>query len=86
MDSEEKNNEQTPIQLNTNTNSDGLNHKDNTLNIQTENTPQNETRITKAEKFEMINKIFLSNSSFNKHTKEYFITRFQIILILKKAI
>ena len=85
MDSEEKNNEQTPIQLNTNTNSDDLNHKDNTLNIQTENTPQNETRITKAEKFEMINKIFLSNSSFNKHTKEYFITRFQIILILKKS-
>ena len=85
MDSEEKNNEQTPIQLNTNTNSDDLNHKDNTLNIQTENTPQNETRITKAEKFEMINKIFLSNSSFNKHTKEYFITRFQIILILKES-
>ena len=38
MDSEEKNEEQTPIQLNTNTNSDDLNHKDNTLNIQTENT------------------------------------------------
>ena len=33
----------------------------------------------------MINKIFLSNSSFNKHTKEYFLTRFQIILILKKS-
>ena len=85
MDSEEKNNESTPIQLNTNTISDDQNKKDNTLNIQTENNTQNETRITKAEKFEMINKIFLSNSSFNKHTKEYFITRFQIILILKKS-
>ena len=85
MDSEEKNNESTPIQLNTNTISDDQNQKDNTLNIQTENNPQNETRMTKAEKFEMINKIFLSNSSFNKHTKEYFITRFQIILILKKS-
>ena len=85
MDSEEKNNESTPIQLNTNTISDDQNKKDNALNIQTENNTQNETRITKAEKFEMINKIFLSNSSFNKHTKEYFITRFQIILILKKS-
>ena len=41
--------------------------------------------ISKAEKFEMLNKIFLTNSSFNKHTKEYFITRFQIILILKQS-
>ena len=41
--------------------------------------------ISKSEKFEMLNKIFLTNSSFNKHTKEYFITRFQIILILKQS-
>ena len=41
--------------------------------------------ISKAEKFEMLNKVFLTNSSFNKHTKEYFITRFQIILILKQS-
>ena len=33
----------------------------------------------------MLNKIFWTNSSFNKHTKEYFITRFQIILILKQS-
>ena len=41
--------------------------------------------ISKAEKFEMLNKIFLTNSSFNNHTKDYFITRFQIILILKQS-
>ena len=33
----------------------------------------------------MLNKVFLTNSTFNKHTKEYFITRFQIILILKQS-
>ena len=41
--------------------------------------------VSKSEKFDMLNKIFLTNSSFNKHTKEYFITRFQIILILKQS-
>ena len=85
MDSEEKTYEPTPIPLNTNTNSDDLFQRDDTLNIQTETNLQNAADITKAEKFEMINKIFLSNSSFNKDTKEYFITRFQIILILKKS-
>ena len=85
MDSEEKTYEPTPIPLNTNTNSDDLFQRDDTLNIQTETNLQNAAGITKAEKFEMINKIFLSNSSFNKDTKEYFITRFQIILILKKS-
>lgn len=43
------------------------------------------TGISKVEKLDMLNKIFLTNSSFNKHTKEYFITRFQIILILKQS-
>ena len=41
--------------------------------------------FSKTEKFEMLNKVFLTNSSFNKHTKEYFITRFQIILVLKQS-
>ena len=41
--------------------------------------------ISKSEKLDMIKKVFLTNSSFNKHTKEYFITRFQIILILKES-
>ena len=41
--------------------------------------------ISKSEKFDMLNKVFLTNSSFNKDTKEYFITRFQIILILRQS-
>ena len=89
MDSFEKSKEITTIPINTN--SDELNQREFTINmqtdnnIQTENNPQNVTSMTKAEKFEMMNKIFLSNASFNKHTKEYFLTRFQIILILKKS-
>ena len=90
MDSLEKSKELTTIPLNTN--SDELNQRENTINIQTDNNNlQNEnyhqtvTSMTKAEKLEMINKIFLSNASFNKHTKEYFLTRFQIILILDKS-
>ena len=83
MDSEYKNSEQTSIPLNKN--SYEINHKGNTLNLQTGNIKQDTNNISKTEKFEMMNKIFLSNSSFNKHTKEYFITRFQIILILRKS-
>ena len=89
MDSLEKSKEITTIPINTN--SDELNQKDFTINMQTdnneltENNTQNITSMTKAEKFEMLNKIFLSNASFNKHTKEYFLTRFQIILILKQS-
>ena len=83
MDSEYKNSEQTSIPLNKN--SYEINHKGNTLNLQTGNNKQETNNISKAEKYEMMNKIFLSNSSFNKHTKEYFITRFQIILILRKS-
>ena len=83
MDSEYKNSEQTSIPLNKN--SYEINHKGNTLNLQTGNNKQDTNNISKAEKYEMMNKIFLSNSSFNKHTKEYFITRFQIILILRKS-
>ena len=83
MDSEYKNSEQTSIPLNKN--SYEINHKGNTLNLQTANIKQDTNNISKTEKFEMMNKIFLSNSSFNKHTKEYFITRFQIILILRKS-
>ena len=90
MDSLEKSKELTTIPLNTN--SDELNQRENTINIQTdnnnlqnENNHQTVTSMTKAEKLEMINKIFLSNASFNKHTKEYFLTRFQIILILDKS-
>ena len=83
MDSEQKVIEQSTIQLNTN--SDEIYQKGNTINLQTENNNKNITDITKAEKYEMMNKIFISNSSFNKHTKEYFITRFQIILILRKS-
>ena len=90
MDSFDKSKELTTIPINTN--SDELNQREYTINIQTdnnnnqtENNPQNVTSMTKAEKIEMMNKIFLSNASFNKHTKEYFLTRFQIILILKKS-
>ena len=83
MDSEYKNSEQTSIPLNKNNYE--INHKGNTLNLQTGNNKQDTNNISKAEKYEMMNKIFLSNSSFNKHTKEYFITRFQIILILRKS-
>ena len=89
MDSLEKSKEITTIPINTN--SDELNQKEFTINMQTdnneltENNTQNITSMTKAEKFEMLNKIFLSNASFNKHTKEYFLTRFQIILILKQS-
>ena len=83
MDSEYKNSEQTSIPLNKNNYE--INHNGNTLNLQTGNNKQDTNNISKAEKYEMMNKIFLSNSSFNKHTKEYFITRFQIILILRKS-
>ena len=86
MYTEEKIEEKTPKAILTN--SQEINEQNNNnikMTTETENNPQNVTSITKAEKFEMINKIFLSNSSFNKHTKEYFITRFQIILILKNS-
>ena len=56
------------------------------IHVENENESQHgNSGISKSEKFEMLNKIFLTNSSFNKHTKEYFITRFQIILILKQS-
>ena len=56
------------------------------IHVESENESQHGNNgISKSEKFEMLNKIFLTNSSFNKHTKEYFITRFQIILILKQS-
>ena len=92
MDSEEKIQELTPIPLNTI--NDEINQRETTIvniptdnnnNIHTENNDHNITSITKSEKFEMINKIFLANSSFNKHTKEYFMTRFQIILLLQNS-
>ena len=59
------------------------NGRNNRINLDNENDTQHS--ISKSEKFDMLNKIFLTNSSFNKHTKEYFITRFQIILILKES-
>ena len=83
----EKSKEPTPIPLVTN--SDETNQKDFTINIQTDNNIKTDNNqnitTTKAEKLEMMNKIFLSNSSFNKQTKEYYLNRFQIILILKKS-
>ena len=83
MESEEKFQNPSPIPFITN--SDDLNQKDNTINVQTENSQQKISSITKAEKIEMINKIFLSNCSFNKKSKEFLISRLQIILILKKS-
>ena len=83
METEEKIEEQ--ISDTSRANKEGISTKNNKIIDETDNNSQNIPGITKAEKFEMINKIFLSNSSFNKHTKEYFITRFQIILILKKS-
>ena len=59
------------------------NGRNNRINLDDENNTQHS--ISKSEKFDMLNKVFLTNSSFNKHTKEYFITRFQIILILKES-
>ena len=53
--------------------------------IENEQDRSNNNVISKSDKIDMIKKIFLSNSSFNKHTKEYFMTRFQIILILKQS-
>jgi len=53
------------------------------MNLDNDNETHN--NISKSEKFGMLNKVFITNSSFNKHTKEYFITRFQIILILKES-
>ena len=50
-----------------------------------ENENDSQHGISKTEKLDMLKKVFLTNSSFNKHTKEYFITRFQIILILKQS-
>ena len=56
------------------------------IHVESENDSQHGGNgISKSEKFDMLNKVFLTNSSFNKHTKEYFITRFQIILILKQS-
>ena len=56
------------------------------IHIESENDSQHGGNgISKSEKFDMLNKVFLTNSSFNKYTKEYFITRFQIILILKQS-
>ena len=83
METEEKIEEQ--ISDTSRANKEEISTKNNKIIDETDNNSQNIPGITKAEKFEMINKIFLSNSSFNKHTKEYFITRFQIILILKKS-
>ena len=83
MESEEKFQNPSPIPLNTN--SDDLYRQDETINDQTENNQQKLSTITKSEKIEIINKIFLSNSSFNKQTKEFLISRFKIILILKKS-
>ena len=77
MESEEKFQNPSPIPFITN--SDDLNQKDNTINVQTENSQQKISSITKAEKIEMINKIFLSNCSFNKKSKEFLISRLQII-------
>ena len=57
--------------------------KRNRMNLDNENDSQQ--GMSKSEKIDMLSKIFLTNSSFNKHTKEYFITRFQIILILKQS-
>ena len=58
----------------------------NKIHIENENdSQQGGNGISKSEKFDMLNKVFLTNSSFNKHAKEYFITRFQIILILKQS-
>ena len=57
--------------------------KRNKMNLDNENDSQQ--GMSKSEKIDMLSKIFLTNSSFNKHTKEYFITRFQIILILKES-
>jgi hypothetical protein len=60
--------------------------KTSKMNIDNENDSQhNDHGVSKSEKIDMLKKIFLTNSSFNKHTKEYFITRFQIILILKQS-
>ena len=53
--------------------------------IENEQDRSNNNVISKSDKIDMIKKIFLSNSSFNKHTKEYFMTRFQIKLILKQS-
>ena len=83
MESEEKLQNPSPIPLNTN--SDDLYQRDETINDQTENNQQKLSTITRSEKIEIINKIFLSNSSFNKQTKEFLISRFKIILILKKS-
>ncbi len=55
----------------------------NKLNDENENDSQH--GIYRSEKLDMLKKVFLTNSSFNKHTKEYYITRFQIILILKQS-
>ena len=41
--------------------------------------------FTREDKLEMLNKIFLINSIFDTKVKEYFLTRFQIILILKES-
>ena len=41
--------------------------------------------VSKSKIFETLKKVFLTNASFNKSTKEYYITRFQIILILKQS-
>ena len=80
---------QEPTSIPLVTNSDETNQKDLTMNIQTDNNIKTDNNqnitTTKAEKIEMMNKIFLSNSSFNKQTKEYYLNRFQIILILKKS-
>ena len=40
---------------------------------------------SKSEKLDMLQKVFLTNASFNKKTKEYYLNRFQILQILKQC-
>ena len=83
MESEEKFQSPSPIPFITN--SEDLNQKGNTIKAHTEKIQQKVFSIIKTEKIEMINKIFLSNCSFNKKTNEFLISLLQIILILKKS-
>ena len=50
-----------------------------------EDSNEEETNIKKNEILQNLNKIFLNNSQYNTKEKDYFMNRFQIIEILKKA-
>ena len=50
-----------------------------------EESNEEETNIKKNEILQNVNKIFLNNSQYNTKEKDYFMNRFQIIEILKKA-